>query len=477
MADRRVDNTDGIMARTPKRAEMFGILTGDTTTEQGKPLEAPNNLCYISQTSSVDNEHMVIQNEATVSAMNDGIAHMANQNEATTIMVNAGFAQDQQYGNEASNEEVKSTLGNLGFYQQQFAINQQLLLQQQQTVNTLINKVDSLSKLVEKRNKKQSAVRESNTPPANIRKRKYHVLSDSDIEDVSSESQGEDNSDSECPSENSGHAAKISRLVDIQKSSSAHNNEVLVSGCSNMKLLQEMGNEFEKLEAVGPKVNDILSKVVNSGIRAQIDRNVAKELVAKYDRPENCEALKVPRVNKELWNTSTFAKQTKEMDKAFQTTQKYLNQGLVPLVVLMNKMLSTENTEDFRLARDSFQLLAYAHRDMSNLRRQLIKSVVADKYKQLCNDSTPITENLLGDELEKQVKTVDEMRKVGHNISKYKTDRVKNKSYQGYDRKGSSYKKGSSFRNSSQQSFLYKKHRRQQSSGLHKNQNKKKDQQ
>ena len=68
----------------------------------------------------------------------------------------------------------------------------------------------------------------------------------------------------------------------------------------------------------------------------------------------------------------------------------------------------------------SFQLLAYAHRDMSNLRRQLVKSVVADKYKQLCNDSTPLTENLLGDELEKQIKTMDEMRKVGKDLTKYR---------------------------------------------------------
>ena len=55
---------NGIVARIPKRAEMLGILMGDTTTEQGKPFEAPNNFCYISQTSSADDEHMAIQNEA-----------------------------------------------------------------------------------------------------------------------------------------------------------------------------------------------------------------------------------------------------------------------------------------------------------------------------------------------------------------------------------------------------------------------------
>ena len=83
----------------------------------------------------------------------------------------------------------------------------------------------------------------------------------------------------------------------------------------------------------------------------------------------------------------------------------------------MDKLLETDQAEEFRLAKESFQLLAYAHRDISNIRRQQLKGVVSDKYKQLCNDSTPLTGNLLGDDLEKQIKTLDEMRKVGFDLS------------------------------------------------------------
>ena len=51
--------------------------------------------------------------------------------------------------------------------------------------------------------------------------------------------------------------------------------------------------------------------------------------------------------------------------------------------------------------------------------------MVADKYKQLCNDSTPLTENLLGDELEKQIKTMDEMCKVKKDLTKYRGEKRK----------------------------------------------------
>ena len=41
-----------------------------------------------------------------------------------------------------------------------------------------------------------------------------------------------------------------------------------------------------------------------------------------------------------------------------------MSQGLIPLVSLMDKLLETDQAEEFRLAKESFQLLAYAHRDI-----------------------------------------------------------------------------------------------------------------
>ena len=178
-----------------------------------------------------------------------------------------------------------------------------------------------------------------------------------------------------------------------------------------------MGQEFDREEALGPKVIDTLARVVNSGIRAKIDCNMAKEICEKFVCPRNCEALVVPKIKKELWNTSAFTKTTKDVDKCFQTAQRNMSQGLIPLVSLMDKLLETYQAEEFRLAKESFQILAYAHRDISNIRTQQLKGVVSDKYKQLCKDSTPLTGNLLGDDLEKQIKKLHEMRKVGFDLS------------------------------------------------------------
>ena len=184
-----------------------------------------------------------------------------------------------------------------------------------------------------------------------------------------------------------------------------------------MKLLKQLGQKFDNIESVSSKVDETLANVVNAGLRAKINRKEAKEMCEKHTRPEN----------KELWLTGALGHQTKEQDKTIQTAQKYLTYGLMPLVKLMDDLLQDDNsTTRYELANESFQMLAYAHRDMSNVRRQLIKPNIAEKYKQLCNDSTPLTDNLLGDDLEKQIKTVDEMGKVGKNVCQKEKERKGN---------------------------------------------------
>ena len=156
------------------------------------------------------------------------------------------------------------------FYKQQLMLNHQMFLQQQQTVNSLIGKVDGLVKMVG--NKQQTTkVTEQNTRVKQLpRQRQVHTLSDSNIsnvEDVSSESQ---NSEFESDGYNSD-VSECERNSDLRNTESAKQvtdniGEIQVS--DNMKLLQDLSKQLEKTEAVGEKVDETLSKVVDTGIRA-----------------------------------------------------------------------------------------------------------------------------------------------------------------------------------------------------------------
>ena len=73
----------------------------------------------------------------------------------------------------------------------------------------------------------------------------------------------------------------MKRILTIKNVKNAPCNSVVMD---NMKLLQDLEKAFYKAEAVGPKVEGTLSQVVDTGIRAMIDRNIAKELCNKYQR-------------------------------------------------------------------------------------------------------------------------------------------------------------------------------------------------
>ena len=365
----------------------------------------------------------------------------------------------------------------MAFYQQQVMLNHQLFIQQQQTVSALIGKVDGLAKLVENNGEKQKASEAKREEKTRVKQlgtgkqsRKTHVLSDSDIEDVSSDSDFGYSEDDEGQSDNSDLNAS-------DKKDDKKDNETEASDLR--KSLQNLAKELERNEAVGPNVDDTLSKIVNLGIRSVIDRKKSKELCETYVRPENCSGLVVPKINKELWNTSSLAKVIKDEDKEYQLAQRYVNQGMIPLVQLVENMLTETNMDkNFKLAKDALQLLTYAHRDMSNLRRQRIKTVVTEKYRPLCNESTPLTENLLGDELEKQIKTMDEMQKVGKGVIK-KPWKRKYKSGESTSERPSKFQKfnnfnSSRFRNKDNTSFLEKRSRHNHhKSGQHKRKNQK----
>lgn len=114
----------------------------------------------------------------------------------------------------------------------------------------------------------------------------------------------------------------------------------------------------------------------------------------------------MPKLNEELFFDDSIASRFKKNDSVLQKTQLLLTKGMTPLVQLMDKLLESEdeNSEIFDLATDSLQLLAYNHRDISNVCRKFLKPEVAKKYKRLCSANIPLTAYLLGDDLDKKVK-------------------------------------------------------------------------
>ena len=285
----------------------------------------------------------------------------------------------------------------------------QMLSQQQIALSSLTDTLKSIQDEI-KSNKEVRPTSGSSSGSVNKKSKVERLISNSamfidnsDSESSDSEEEGDEEDDSEEP------PSKQTKLNSVEGENR--------SGDSHSKL-SKLNNLFNDKSEQGPKVNENLAKTLNRGISNNFSIKTALEFGENYKSPENCEFLRVPKLNEELYFEESIATRYKKSDGMLQKTQMLLTKGMIPLVQLMDKLLkSEEDSEIFDLATDSLQLLAYTHRDISTVRRKFLKPAVAQKYKRLCAANVPLTACLLGDDLDKQLKLINERKKIGFQMT------------------------------------------------------------
>lgn len=317
-----------------------------------------------------------------------------------------------------------------GYFNQigQFAEHTQQLCQIQQAVKSLeerfTQQASGNSEIATTSSNKQSSEGKSRTA-------KTHDISDNETiySDVSSD-EGSFGSCSDDESVAISSARPLSFKDLVNKDNESRKNEEKTEekqNSSKFDKLSKLSQDFETKESYSEKINEKLAKTVNSGMQALFSNSASKDLMNKYNTPENCEWVRVPLINSELWNSDNLQEEYRANDKLFYKNQKLVTKAMLPVIQIMDKCLKQDtDNEIFELACDSFQMLAYAHRDCSNIRRHMLKPAVSKPYRKLCTPSTPVTENLFGDDLHKQIKDLNETKKFTHNLS---TQKNKRKSY------------------------------------------------
>ncbi|CAC5379686.1 unnamed protein product [Mytilus coruscus] len=192
--------------------------------------------------------------------------------------------------------------------------------------------------------------------------------------------------------------------------------------------IKRVESVLSKKPKLGLYVHSEIAYIVNQGSESTVDHRSkeVQELLEKYVRPENCDYLEVPKVNKVPWTSKETDKRLKDSDHNFQKTQGYLVNGMIPLVLLMDKSLkssSEESEENFELALDSLNMLLYAHRDLSSQRKRLLTLALDKKYSVISNEGEKISAKYLfgeQEDLEKRMKEIDDRVKLAKMIGSVK---------------------------------------------------------
>ena len=200
----------------------------------------------------------------------------------------------------------------------------------------------------------------------------------------------------------------------------------LGSSVTEDALLNEIAQDFESDEQTDPKVAQKLADIVNKRWGSKLEKAKLKEKLAKYNRPDNCEKLTVPKVNPEIWNKLKHV--TRSADLRLANMQKVLvkvgsavaksTDTLLAIRADPEKTSATALTEKLgklvTYNADALALLGHVNIELSYPRRDAIKPNLNNEYSSLCGSQVPITGLLFGDELQSQLNNIKATNKIGH---------------------------------------------------------------
>jgi hypothetical protein len=164
-----------------------------------------------------------------------------------------------------------------------------------------------------------------------------------------------------------------------------------------------------------------------------MDIKILKDKMAKYNRPDNCELIRVPRVNTPVWKT--LESYQRRNDVKITNIQKTCVAVGSSLAYTLDMVCKAQNSNEIDTSQvicyvaDAKTMLGHINTDLSLLRQEFMRPTLHTDYRNLCNPDHPVTSLLFGDDLQKEMKDLKETSMIGSKVSS---------SYRNYDRPSSS---------------------------------------
>ena len=221
-----------------------------------------------------------------------------------------------------------------------------------------------------------------------------------------------------------------------------------------LDLLESLTQAYIPSQKKSPAVAEKIAALINSILSGKLSPEVAKERGGKYFPPENCENVCTSLVNEEIWDL--LPRRSRSVDLAFQRVQETLTQGISSIALLADKLAKdvqnkqTPNMTDImHHVMDSLVLVTHANWSLNMKRRELIKPDLNLPFTRLCKPDITPTTKLFGDDLQKHLKEMTDVSRVGKQLQK-KPFQQRPHSQKPYERPRQNY----NYKNQSKKPFL-----------------------
>ncbi len=206
------------------------------------------------------------------------------------------------------------------------------------------------------------------------------------------------------------------------------------------KIRQDYAKEVE-----GPAVSSKMADLVNDMLGGSLTLDQINKKVDSLKRPSNIPHLIAPLVSERVWKLKAIQSQSKSADVKFQQVQKMLTSGLVPLIRVIDEMSQTKNglTQDKvnSLAvelLEGLQMLTATNNSINMKRKDTFREDLPKYLQPLCNHSRPVTKDLFGDEVDKEMEVLDKAKRFDYEGRALKNKASKGRSFLG-GREGSNH--------------------------------------
>lgn len=234
------------------------------------------------------------------------------------------------------------------------------------------------------------------------------------------------------------------------------------SDTSTLSVLDDLAKSLSEDETAGPNIEPKLAEITMKRWGKKLNPDKLKTIIGKYKPPANCTSMTTTgcKCNPEIWSqlSSTKKRTDLQLSNLQQVVLKAAVATLQTTNTLVNEKSDTDKSELLTQSIDTVALLAHAHTQVSQLRRDQIKPVLKQEYSTICSaEVQPDSNWLFGSDLAKTLKDAKEASHISSSFKHYST-----KPYSNNKRVSRSNKNNSSYKQP-QRNFLWRSQSKYQS--------------
>ena len=188
--------------------------------------------------------------------------------------------------------------------------------------------------------------------------------------------------------------------------------------------LQEIYKLYEEDKETSASVDDKLAEFVNRKFLTGLSEETYKKMIDQHKplRPENCKNLAGIKTNVAVWKAIPKATRNKDyklqsIDRAVVRGGIWLTESVNELIGLQKKTKSTEVKKIAEKCNLALNMFAHTHHELNMFRREMIKPKLPPKFKDLCSNMLPYTDELFGEDIVKVVTELETQNKIKMKIT------------------------------------------------------------